>query len=66
MAVLPDHASAGLGGLLLERVQTIACDLGYRRAIHALMHDANISCNLSRRYATPMRVYSIFARPLRA
>jgi GNAT superfamily N-acetyltransferase len=64
VAVLPDHASAGLGGLLLERVQAIARDLGYRRAIHALMHDSNISCNLSRRYAAPMRVYTLFAKGL--
>lgn len=64
VAVLPDPENAGLGGLLLERVQTIARSLGYRRAIHALMHDANISCNLSRRYATPIRAYTLFAKPL--
>ena len=66
VAVLPDHAGAGLGGLLLERVQAIARELGYRRAIHALMHHSNISRNVSRRYATPMRVYTLFAKSLRA
>jgi L-amino acid N-acyltransferase YncA len=64
VAVLPDRAYAGLGNLLVAAVQTIAHRLGYTRAIHALMHDANRSRNLSDRYAQTMRRYTLFGKPL--
>lgn len=65
LAVLPERAHAGLGSLLLARCQEVARDLGYGRAIHALMHETNYSRNLSRRYANTMRRYTLFARRLR-
>jgi GNAT superfamily N-acetyltransferase len=64
IAVLPGRAYAGLGRLLLGRVQETAYDLGCRRAIHALMHEANASRRLSARTAHPMRWYTLFARRL--
>lgn len=66
VAVLPERTHAGLGSLLIARCQEIARNLGYHRAIHALMHEANNSRNISRHYAQPMRRYALFAKGLRA
>jgi GNAT superfamily N-acetyltransferase len=65
VGVLPDAGVLGLGNLLVAECQTAAYALGYRRAIHAVMHDANISSKISRRYARIMRRYTLYARPLR-
>jgi GNAT superfamily N-acetyltransferase len=64
MAVRPDQGGAGLGGLLIARCQEEAARLGYRRAVHALMYEANWSRRLSGRTAQTMRRYTLFARPL--
>jgi GNAT superfamily N-acetyltransferase len=66
LAVLPERAHAGLGSLLLAVCQRTASQLGYMRAIHALMHEQNASRNLSRRYAHPMRRYALFGKALGA
>jgi hypothetical protein len=57
---------AGLGNVLVARCQQAARALGFRRAIHALMHESNNSRNLSAHYAKPFRRYTIFARDLEA
>lgn len=64
VAIIPDRDYAGLGRLLLGRVLANACDLGYRRAIHALMHEANRSVNLGHDGVRPMRRYALFAKVL--
>jgi GNAT superfamily N-acetyltransferase len=64
LAVHPDHAGAGLGALLASHCHRAARRLGYRRAIHALMHDGNRSARISRRTAAVFRRYALFARPL--
>ena len=64
VAVLPNRIYAGLGNLLVASCQNRAHQKGFTRAIHALMHDANPSRNLSRRYAETIRRYSLFAKPL--
>jgi L-amino acid N-acyltransferase YncA len=64
LAVLPGRAFAGLGALLLDTVHREGQRLGYRRAIHALMHQSNASVNLSTHTARPMRRYALFARRL--
>lgn len=64
VAVLPGRRYAGLGNVLVARVQAIAYVLGYRRAIHALMHDDNNSRNLSDRYARSIRRYTLYSRKL--
>ena len=64
VAVLPGRAFAGLGTWLVALTQIAARELGYRRAIHALMHESNNSRNLSARYAKPFRGYTLFSRPL--
>ena len=64
VAVLPKRIYAGLGNLLVAKCQTRAYEKNFTRAIHALMHDANPSRNLSRRYAQTIRRYTLFAKPL--
>lgn len=66
VAVVPDSGCTGLGSLLVAQSQLIAHQLGYRRAIHALMHETNRSQNISRHYAQTMRRYTLFAKPLRS
>ena len=64
LAVVPGRSYAGLGNLLASRCEHLAAGLGYTRAIHALMHEASPSRNISRRYAKTIRRYTLFARTL--
>ncbi len=64
VAVLPGRRQAGLGAWLVADVQQRARALGFRRAIHALMHESNRSRNISRHTAQTMRGYSLFAKRL--
>lgn len=64
LAVLPGRAQAGLGAWLLDEVHQAALRLGFRRAIHALMHESNRSRNLSAHYANTIRRYTLFSRRL--
>jgi GNAT superfamily N-acetyltransferase len=64
VAVVPERSYAGLGQLLASRCEHAAAALGYTRAIHALMHDAGASRNISERYAQTIRRYTLFARVL--
>ena len=43
IAVDPAVSGMGLGGALMDLVQRSARDLGFRRAIHALIHETNVS-----------------------
>jgi GNAT superfamily N-acetyltransferase len=64
VAVDPDHSGGGLGTLLVAACQDEAVRLGYRRAIHALMYEANNSRRISSHTARTIRRYTLFARPL--
>jgi GNAT superfamily N-acetyltransferase len=64
MAVHPDHRSHGLGRLLMSLGHQTAHRLGYRRAIHALMHADNHSRRISDHTARTIRRYTLYARPL--
>ena len=64
VAVLPGRRQAGLGAWLVADLQQRARALGFRRAIHALMHESNRSRNISRHTAQVMRGYTLFARSL--
>ncbi len=64
VAVLPGSRHAGLGALMVDKVQQQAMQLGMTRVIHALMHDSNHSRNISGHYATTMRRYTLFAQRL--
>jgi hypothetical protein len=63
-AVLPGYT--GLGGVLAARTNATARELGYRRVVHALMHEDNErSRALSARSAREIRRYALFERRLR-
>jgi hypothetical protein len=64
MAVDPDVAGMGLGGTLFDLAQRAAYRLGFRRAIHALIHEANASGRISGRYARTIRRYALYSRRL--
>ena len=64
VAVLPGREYAGLGNLLVAKSHIIAARLGYRRAIHALMHESNESRALSGHYGRPFRRYALYSRCL--
>jgi L-amino acid N-acyltransferase YncA len=64
VAVRPGRAYAGLAHLLAERAATAALELGYVRAVHALMHEANSSLNWSARYGRVFRRYALLGRSL--
>lgn len=66
LAVLPGRAQQGLGAVLVACVHDRARRLGYRRAVHALMHDGNGSRHISRRYGQPFRRYALLSRSLEA
>jgi len=63
-AIVPDPELRGLGGLLVGRVQQAGLRLGFKRCIHALMHENNISRKISSHYAVPMRRYTLYSREL--
>ena len=64
LAVVPDRRYAGLGRLMTQQTHRNARQLGYRRVIHALMHESNTSFNISARYGQPFRRYTLFAKSL--
>jgi GNAT superfamily N-acetyltransferase len=63
-AVLPERQYAGLGSWLAMCAHRTAHDLGYKRVIHALMHESNHSRNISSRYGRPFRRYTLFSKVL--
>ncbi len=64
IAVDPAVSGMGLGGALMDIVQRSARDLGFRRAIHALIHETNVSRAISGRSARTIRRYALFSRQL--
>lgn len=63
LAVHPDHAGAGLGGVLTDRCQRAGAALGFTGVIHALMLETNVSQRISQRYGHSFRRYALFSRP---
>jgi GNAT superfamily N-acetyltransferase len=64
VAILPHPELRGLGSVLVARAQQQGLQMGFRRCIHALMHENNISRNISGHYAATMRRYTLFSREL--
>ncbi|MHB9025469.1 MAG: GNAT family N-acetyltransferase [Armatimonadota bacterium] len=64
-AELPGRIFAGLGNVLLARSHRVARELGYRRGIHALMHEGNTSLIISNRFSRPFRRYALYAKELK-
>jgi GNAT superfamily N-acetyltransferase len=63
VAVAPILSGGGVGSALVTLAHDRARSLGFRRAIHALMHDSNPSLRISRRSARVFRRYALLARP---
>lgn len=67
LAVHPVYSRRGLATLLTGRLRAIAHDLGYTRAIHALMHEHNVSRHISEtNRGRIIRRYTLYARTLEA
>lgn len=65
VAILPERELySGLGGVLVARTHGRAHELGFSRAIHALMHQSNHSMAVSARTARVIRRYALFSRRL--
>jgi GNAT superfamily N-acetyltransferase len=64
VVVAPDLAGHGLGSALIDRVQQCARQMGFRRAVHALMHEGNVSRTISGHYGRTIRQYALYSRPL--
>jgi len=62
IAVDPARRAAGAGSALVGELHEAARLAGYRRAIHALMHEANASTRISAHTARPMRRYALLGR----
>lgn len=60
----PDRRYAGLGSYLGQAIHQRGAQLGYRTAIHALMHDANVSRTISAKSAQPIRRYALYHKTL--
>jgi len=64
VSILPHPDLRGLGTLLVARAQQLGREMGFRRCIHALMFENNVSLNISRHYATVMRKYTLYSKDL--
>jgi GNAT superfamily N-acetyltransferase len=64
MAVHPNHAGVGLGGVLMSRCEQAVRAAGFTRAIHALFHVDNRSGRISSHTARVIRRYTLFAREI--
>ncbi|MGA2217534.1 MAG: hypothetical protein ABSG51_05580, partial [Terracidiphilus sp.] len=64
VAILPNKELRGLGRVLVARAQQQGLRLGFHRCIHALMHESNISRNISGHYAATMRRYTLYSREI--
>jgi len=62
LAVHPDLMGQGLGRWLTEHVHAVARQRGYRRVLHALMHEDNVSRRLG--HGEVLRRYTLFSRSL--
>lgn len=65
VAVLPNRIYAGLGTVLVDKIQSNAQSEGFKTAIHALQREDNQSLRISKRFdATVFRRYALFAKTL--
>lgn len=66
LAVLPERRLAGLGSVLVERVQQSARAAGFTHAIHALQHESNSSLRITKRNGGELlRVYALYSKSLK-
>jgi hypothetical protein len=64
IAACPGLINAGIAHLLVAAGARAAAELGYRRAVHALMRESNSSLRWSSRHGRVFRRYALFGRRL--
>jgi GNAT superfamily N-acetyltransferase len=65
LAVLPQHTNKGLGTVLVDLVTRRAKELGFKKAIHALMLETNQSQAISERFSSQLlRRYTLYSKKL--
>lgn len=65
LAVLPEHTNKGLGTVLVDLVVRKAKELGFKKAIHALMLETNQSQTISERFSgLLLRRYTLYSKKL--
>ena len=64
LVVHPDCADNGLGTVLADHCQRAARRLGFDRTIYALMGETSVSWRMSVPYATVIRRYTLYGKPL--
>ncbi len=64
IAVHPRLLGRGLGIFVMGRFEQLSAKWGYRRVIHALMHEDNRSRKISKHSARTIRRYTLYSRPL--
>lgn len=64
VARTPGRKYAGIGNYLVHTIHQLAMKQGFRKIIHALMHDNNISKTISDKSALTIRKYTLFGREL--
>ncbi len=66
LAVLPEHMNKGLGTILADLAVKKASELGFKKAIHALMLETNQSQSISGRFKSQLlRRYTLYAKKLK-
>lgn len=63
-AVLPLRECKGVGAFMVEKIHKHAFDNGYDEIIHALMHEKNVSMNVSLKNARVFRNYLLFGKEI--
>jgi GNAT superfamily N-acetyltransferase len=67
VAILPRRELGGLGVVMVALAQQIGRRVGFKRCIHALMHERNtLARNISNAYAKTMRRYTLYSKDLQA
>lgn len=61
----PERRYAGLGSYLAQLAHRKAATAGYKRVIHALMHEANASLVISQKSAQIIRRYALYGKRIR-
>jgi GNAT superfamily N-acetyltransferase len=64
LAVVRGQHHRGLGNWIVDSMMVQAREMGFRRAVYALMHESNRSRKLGRGRMREIRRYTLYARPL--
>ncbi|HEX7026185.1 MAG TPA: hypothetical protein VF268_03020 [Gammaproteobacteria bacterium] len=64
VARAPDKKYTGLGNYLVYYIHQLALRQGFKKIIHALMHESNVSRKISDKSALTIRRYSLYGREL--